>query len=103
MVKIVSTQDEFNSIIKSSPVVIDFHATWCGPCKMIAPKFEEFSNKYSGATFLKIDVDEVPEVAEKEGVSSMPTFLIFANGARVGEVVGANPAKLEAEIKKHVF
>ncbi|KAI8816955.1 thioredoxin [Fimicolochytrium jonesii] len=101
MVKAVTTADEFNSIIKSSPlVIVDFHATWCGPCKMIAPKYEEFSNKYSKATFIKVDVDEVPEVAEQVGVTSMPTFLIYSNGERVGEIVGANPTKLETEIRK---
>ncbi|TPX56910.1 hypothetical protein PhCBS80983_g04204 [Powellomyces hirtus] len=104
MVKIVATAEEFNSIIKNNQVVIvDFHATWCGPCKMIAPKFEEFSKKYDKAVFIKIDVDEVPDVAEQAGVSSMPTFLIYKNGEKIAEVVGANPTKLETEIKKYAL
>ncbi|KNC98863.1 thioredoxin [Spizellomyces punctatus DAOM BR117] len=101
MVKVVTTADEFNQIIKDNEIVIDFHATWCGPCKMIAPKFEEFSKKYSKAVFIKIDVDEVPEVAEKAGVSAMPTFHIYKNGQKEAEIVGANPAKLEGEISKY--
>ncbi len=56
---------------------------------MIAPKFEEFSNKYTSAQFLKVDVDEVGEVAEQQGIRAMPTFLIFVNGAKAEEVVGA--------------
>ncbi|KAJ3167639.1 Cytoplasmic thioredoxin isoenzyme 2 [Geranomyces variabilis] len=102
MVKVVKTSEEYAAVLKENKVVIDFHATWCGPCKMIAPKYEGFSTKYTGAVFVKLDVDEVPDVAEKEGISSMPSFLIYVDGQRVGEIVGANPAKLEAEIKKHV-
>ncbi|KAJ3146818.1 Cytoplasmic thioredoxin isoenzyme 2 [Geranomyces michiganensis] len=102
MVKVVKTAEEYAAVLKENKVVIDFHATWCGPCKMIAPKYEAFSTKYTGATFVKLDVDEVPDVAEKEGISSMPSFLIFVDGQRVGEIVGASPAKLELEIKKHV-
>ncbi|TPX70435.1 hypothetical protein SpCBS45565_g01819 [Spizellomyces sp. 'palustris'] len=127
MVKVITTADEFNQIIKDNEIVIvnvhvltgwspthlhtvhlrtllslnNFHATWCGPCKMIAPKFEEFSKKYTKAVFIKIDVDEVPEVAEKAGVSAMPTFHIYKNGQKEAEIVGANPAKLEGEISKY--
>lgn len=67
---------------------------------MIAPKFEAFSNTYTKAYFIKIDVDEVPEVAEKAEIRAMPTFQIYKNGEKVEEVVGADPTKLESAIKK---
>ena len=68
---------------------------------MIAPKYEEFSKKYPKATFLKVDVDEVADVAESAQVRAMPTFHIYVNGQKVAEVVGADPTKLEAEIAKY--
>jgi thioredoxin 1 len=67
---------------------------------MIAPKYEGFSKTYTKAVFLKVDVDEVPEVAEKAEVRAMPTFQIYVKGAKVDEVVGADPTKLELAIKK---
>jgi len=87
---------------KDTVIVLDCFATWCGPCKIIAPKVVEFSNTYPQAKFYKIDVDEVPDVAEKLGIRAMPTFMIFKNGEKVGEVVGANPKALEAAIKKEL-
>jgi len=83
-------------------VVIDCFATWCGPCKAIAPKVEEFSQKYSSAKFYKIDVDQLSEVAAELGVRAMPTFLLFKGGKKVAEVVGANVPALEAAIQKNL-
>jgi len=60
-----------------------------------------FSNNYTDARFYKVDVDEVPEVAQEQSVRAMPTFLLFKDGKQVGEVVGANPVALEAAIKQH--
>ncbi|KAJ3297312.1 hypothetical protein HK104_000639 [Borealophlyctis nickersoniae] len=102
MVNAVKSSDEFSAAINSGKVVVDFFATWCGPCKIISPKFAEFAEKYTSATFIKVDVDEVPDVAEQAGIRAMPTFLIYKDGKVVGEVVGADPRKLEDEIKKHV-
>ncbi len=67
-------------------------------CKIIAPVFEEYSKKYSNATFLKVDVDQVPEAAEMAGVRAMPTFQIFVNGQKVTEIVGADKVRLENAI-----
>lgn len=60
-----------------------------------------FSNSYTDARFYKVDVDEIPEVAQEHSVRAMPTFLLFKDGKQVGEVVGANPVALEAAIKTH--
>ncbi|KAI9090537.1 thioredoxin [Phlyctochytrium arcticum] len=101
---VVASNDEFNSHINGDKPVIgklDFFATWCGPCKMISPKFEQFSETYTSVVFLKVDVDEVPDVAEVAGVRAMPTFHVYKKGEKVSEVVGADPARLEAEIKKY--
>merc|ERR1711988_1014238 len=66
-------------------VVVDFTASWCGPCKMIAPFFQELADKYGeGYTFCKIDVDEEDDCAAEHGISAMPTFLAFKGGAKVG-------------------
>ncbi|KAJ3306579.1 Cytoplasmic thioredoxin isoenzyme 2 [Kappamyces sp. JEL0829] len=102
MPQVVASVSEFESVLSEHElVIVDFHATWCGPCKMIAPKYEAFSNTYTKLHFIKLDVDEVPEVAEKAEVRAMPTFQIYKNGQKVEEIVGADPAKLEAAIKKY--
>ncbi|KAJ3115550.1 Cytoplasmic thioredoxin isoenzyme 2 [Phlyctochytrium bullatum] len=100
MVKHIATAEEFKELINSGKVVVvDFFATWCGPCRVIAPKFEEFSQTYSTAVFVKVDVDDVPAVAESCGIRAMPTFQIYKDGQKVKEVVGADPTKLLAAIK----
>ncbi|TGZ84496.1 thioredoxin-domain-containing protein [Ascodesmis nigricans] len=97
-----STAD-YNSKVgnKDKLVVIDFHATWCGPCKAIAPQIEKYSKQYADVEFYKIDVDEVPDVAQQFGVRAMPTFKFVKNGNVVGEVVGANPKAVQAAIEQH--
>ncbi|KAJ3406185.1 hypothetical protein HDV05_006124 [Chytridiales sp. JEL 0842] len=100
-IKEINTPEDFQKLVEGDKTVVDFHATWCGPCKVIAPKFAEFSTKYPSAQFVKVDVDEVPEVAGACDVRAMPTFQIFKGGKKVAEVVGANPVKLEVEIQKH--
>lgn len=82
-------------------VVIDFSATWCGPCKMIAPLYEELSEDFSNAIFLKVDVDENHETAAKYGVKAMPTFLFIKRGEVVDAIQGANPALLKNMLEEH--
>mmetsp|Transcript_10480 Transcript_10480/g.22204 ORF Transcript_10480/g.22204 Transcript_10480/m.22204 type:complete len:183 (-) Transcript_10480:242-790(-) len=72
-------------------VIIDFSATWCGPCKMIAPLFKELSDANPNAVFLKVDVDENPDTAAKYSVSAMPTFIFIKKGEVVDRLMGANP------------
>lgn len=80
-------------------VVVDFSATWCGPCKRVAPLYDELSNRYDRAVFLKVDVDKCPETAASQGVSAMPTFILYRNKVKVGKIQGADISTVESKIK----
>uniref|UniRef100_A0A0N5AM99 Thioredoxin-like protein 1 n=1 Tax=Syphacia muris TaxID=451379 RepID=A0A0N5AM99_9BILA len=84
----------------SRPVIADFFAVWCGPCQQIAPLFEQLSNKYINIQFVKVDVDKLSDVAQKQGVTAMPTFYVYLNGTKVDSLKGADSTGLEAMIKK---
>lgn len=90
--EIGSTNFNKEVIEESIPVVVDFWATWCGACKMLEPVLEEVSNELHGkAKFLKISVDEAPDIARKFRVTSIPTVIIFKNGSVVQNIVGFTP------------
>ncbi|KAM4603520.1 thioredoxin-like [Polymixia lowei] len=96
--KYILTTDEFNKVLKDAGdklVVVDFTAKWCGPCRMIAPFFEELEQKYPGCVFLKVDVDEASELSEERKISCMPTFHFYKQGKKVESLEGANKQKLE--------
>lgn len=74
------------------PVLVDFFATWCGPCKMMSPTIEEIAEETKGkAAVYKVDIDEDPELAQRYGVMSVPTFMVFKNGQVTGQTLGAQP------------
>lgn len=85
----------------SKLVVVDFTASWCGPCKRIAPFYDELSAKYPNAVFLKVDVDQCQETAAGQGVTAMPTFMFFRNKTKLDKIQGADNKALEDMIKKH--
>lgn len=100
------TDDIFdNQVLQSSvPVLVDFWAPWCGPCRFVAPVIEEIAKDYSGKIKVgKVDVDENPEVAGRYGISSIPTILLYKDGQVVDGVIGAVPKKhLQEIIDKHM-
>lgn len=98
---IKSEADYEKAIAASNLVIIDFYATWCGPCKMIAPMLEKFSQEYTGVSFYKIDVDAVTAVASSNQITSMPTFLFFKSGELVTKVIGANPAAIKKALVEY--
>ncbi|ANG66154.1 thioredoxin [Chlamydia gallinacea] len=87
MVKIV-TNENFNSFIASGLVLIDFFAEWCGPCKMLSPVLDAVASELSNVSIGKVDIDNASATAEKYGVSSIPTLILFKNGEEVDRVVG---------------
>ncbi|KAL9022485.1 MAG: hypothetical protein Q9185_000392 [Variospora sp. 1 TL-2023] len=99
---IMNKSDYDSAIADPSLMIIDCMATWCAPCKTIAPEIVKLSNTYPAARFYKLDVDEVPAVAQELGVRAMPTFVIFKGGEKVGEVVGAHVKAVEGAVVKEL-
>lgn len=107
MVKQLDTADEFDAMVAEAAkegklLLVDFYATWCGPCKTIAPKIVAMAEEMKDfCLFAKVDVDENEETAEKYEIQAMPTFLIFANGMKVDSMAGANETKIREMINKN--
>jgi thioredoxin 1 len=92
MVKHVEEKD-FNEVVleNNQLVLVDFWATWCGPCKMIAPILEQLSEDITDVTFVKVDVDNNPGLADKYDISSIPTIILFKGGKQVDKITGFRP------------
>ncbi|MCC3863031.1 thioredoxin [Terrisporobacter petrolearius] len=105
MAKLVNNSQFYNKIRTSDKlVVMDFFATWCGPCKMLAPIFESLSNEMSDKVdFAQIDIDRSLEVVEEYKIVSVPTMIIFKNGKEVQRMVGFVPKEqIKSKIKAHL-
>lgn len=88
---------------KDKLIVVDFTATWCGPCKRIAPTYESLSKEFGNkAVFLKVDVDDNEETTKNCKISSMPTFLYYKNSEKIDEGHGADPQSLREKIEKNI-
>ncbi|CAG0915294.1 unnamed protein product [Notodromas monacha] len=104
MVREVKTKGEFETCLAeagSKLVVVDFFATWCGPCKHIAPKIEELESSNPDVVFLKVDIDVVEDLAVDFNISCMPTFLFFKHKTKIDEFSGANEIKIVEIVQKH--
>jgi thioredoxin 1 len=90
--KIVVDSNEFKNEIESGITVVDFFATWCGPCKMLSPVLEGLSNEMEGKVkFIKVDIDQSLELANQFQISSVPTMIVFKNGEKANQLVGFLP------------
>jgi ubiquitin C len=100
-VKMVATKEEFDALIGGSkPVVVDFTATWCGPCQMIAPVFAKLAEENPDLEFIKVDVDANEDTAAACGIQAMPTFHFYKGGSKVHEFSGASEDKIKEGIAK---
>lgn len=106
MAEITLTESNFDVEVLNSnlPIMVDFWAVWCGPCKVLSPIVDEIAKEYEGKIKVgKVNVDENNALAARYGVMSIPTLKFFKNGKLVGELIGAAPkATVEAELKKHL-
>lgn len=103
MAEIILTKENFeNEVLKSNiPVIVDFWATWCGPCKMIAPEIEKLANEFDGKVKVcKLNVDENTEIAIKYQVMSIPTIALFKNGEVDNKAIGYQTAEELKEVLK---
>ncbi len=94
--ELVLNNNNFDETIKNGVVLVDFWATWCGPCKMLAPTIEELATEYKGRAVVgKVDVDENPDLAERFGIMSIPSVFVFVNGEVKEKLIGY---RLKAQI-----
>lgn len=99
---IIKNKAEYDQVLADNKsVFVDFYADWCGPCKMVGPVLEEISKDYADIKFVKVNVDDNPEIAQQYGIMSIPTMIGFKNGEKVASSSGFMPREgLEAVVKQ---
>lgn len=90
-------KDTFHDLISNDLVLVDFFATWCGPCKMLGPVLEDLDSDRANVKIVKVDIDESRDLAREYGVMSVPTLLLFKNGTLVSQKVGFMPKEMLIE------
>ena len=102
MVKVCKSKAEIHAAGEGGKlIVLDCFATWCPPCRMIAPEFHKMETENPDVAFVQIDVDDSSDVAQELAIEAMPTFVYFKNGKEVHRVVGADPRSIRAAIAQH--
>ena len=97
MVKEINAEEYAEIINSTNPVVIDFHATWCGPCKVLSPILEELNDEIEDVEFVKLDVDQHPQIAGQNQVMGVPTVVILKDGEVKERFVGVQPKEVIKE------
>ena len=101
MIEYINELDKFNEFIKSGTVLIDFFATWCGPCKMLSPVIEQVEREHPELKVVKVDVDEAPQIAVKYGIQAIPTLFLVKEGKVIDKRMGyLNKNQLEGFVTK---
>lgn len=96
---IIKNIAEYDELLKNNTsVFVDFYAEWCGPCKMVAPLVEEISNEETSVKFVKVNVDDNPDIAQRYGIMSIPTLIVFKNGEIAGSALGFQPKEALQEL-----
>lgn len=85
---IKADSNNFNDLVKEGKILVDFYATWCGPCKMLSPVLEEISTDRSDVKIIKVDVDECEDIARQLGIMSIPTMIVFKDGKIMDKKIG---------------
>lgn len=103
MVKAMDSAAFRTALAEGKTLVVDFWAEWCGPCRMLGPVIDQLSEEISGAEFVKVDVDDNPDLAREYSIMSIPCVMVFKNGAPVAKNVGFAPKKaMEEFIRKNI-
>jgi thioredoxin 1 len=102
MVISVSSHSEFKSYINQGKLtVVDFYADWCGPCRAVAPRYDQLSSQYPSVNFLKVNTDTQEQIASEEQISAMPTFVFYKGGRRIHTITGADIRGVEQFVRSN--
>ncbi len=91
-------EDTLNNMLGYKHVVVDFYASWCGPCMRLTPVFESLAQKYTDVLFIKVDVDKFDTISSQYGIRSIPAIIYFKAGQKIDQTVGYNPTEIEQKI-----